>query len=103
MLRARVGFSGDHDGTSDLVGVSTQASDLPGESCQAGFELSCDAGSDPRLLSEPSAYLGFWLRVLVLRRTFFGVFFGVFFDVFFGVGPELATGVTALLVFLGVC
>ena len=73
LLRARVGLIGDDDDPTDLVGVSTQAgSNSPGESFQAKSGLDGDAASEPRLLSEPSAYLGLVFRVLVLRRTFFG-------------------------------
>lgn len=79
LLRARVGLIGGDDDATDLVGVSTQAgSNLPGESFQAESGWYEGATSEPRLLSEPSAYLGFVLRVLVLRRTFFGVAIGLF-------------------------
>jgi hypothetical protein len=55
-----VGLIGDDNDAADLVGVSTQAaSDLPGESFEAESGLYGDAASEPRLLSEPSAYLGF--------------------------------------------
>lgn len=90
LLRARVGLIGDDD-ASNLVGVSTQAgSDLPGESFQVESGLYGDATSEPRLLSEPSAYLGFVLRVLALRRTFFGF------------GAELPLVATGLSFFWGV-
>lgn len=94
LLRARVGLIGDDDDPADLVGVSTQAgSDLPGDSFQAKSGLKGDAASEPRLLSEPSMYLGLVFRVLVLRRTFFGV----------GVGAELLLSIAAgLSVFVGV-
>lgn len=92
LLRARVGLAGDDDDPADLVGVSTQAgSDVPGESFQAESGLNGDAASEPRLLSEPSAYLGLVFRVLVLRRTFFGA------------GIELLLSITAgLSFFVGV-
>ena len=73
LLRARVGLIGEDDDAAALVGVSTQAaSDLPGESFQTESGLYGDAASEPRLLSEPSAYLGFVFCVLALRRGFFG-------------------------------
>lgn len=79
LLRARVSLIGDDEDATDLVGVSTQAgSDFPGESFQAESGWYEGATSEPRLLSEPSAYLGFVLRVLALRRTFFGVGIGLF-------------------------
>lgn len=91
LLRFRVGLIGDDD-ASTLVGVSTQAgSDFPGESFRTESGLYGDATSEPRLLSEPSAYLGLLLSVLLLRRTFFGV------------GPELLSFTTGLSFFLGVC
>ena len=74
LLRARAGLIGDDDDRTDLVGVSTQAgSNVSGESFQAESGLNGDAASEPRLLSEPSAYLDLVFLVLVLRRTFFGV------------------------------
>ena len=94
LLRARVGLTGDDDDPTDLVGVSTQAgSNSRGESFQAKSGLDGDAASEPRLLSEPSAYLGLVFRVLVLRRTFFGV----------GVGTGLLLSIAAgLSFFVGV-
>jgi hypothetical protein len=74
LLRVRAGLSGDDDDASDLVGVSTQAaSDLSRESFQTESGLFGEIISEPRLLSEPSAYLGLLFRVLALRRTFAGV------------------------------
>jgi hypothetical protein len=85
LLRARVGLIGDDDDATDLVGVSTQAgSDLPGESFQAGSGWYEGATSEPKLLSEPSAYLGFVVRVLALRRTFFGVAIELFLRIAVG-------------------
>lgn len=69
----RIGLDGD-DETSGLEGVSSSqaASDVPAESFQAASVLFGETSPKPELLSEPSAYLGLLLRVLLLRRTFVG-------------------------------
>ena len=91
-----MGLIGDDDDPTDLVGVSTQAgSDLPGESFHAESGLNGDAASEPRLLSEPSAYLGLVFLVLVLRRTFFGV--GVELLLLLSIATELSFFVGVIL------
>jgi hypothetical protein len=55
-----MGLIGEDNDAADLVGVLTQAaSDFPGESFEDESGLYGDAASEPRLLSEPSPYLGF--------------------------------------------